>query len=242
MKIFKSLNMCAYKGNDRLPLKLIQVDSVDGKLRLTSSNGVSLACYIFKKIKNDKIYYATSKMISELSKEDSFSFKKGKLNDFSLIKDGESVKLCDTETKIGSWSNKDCSEHFPNVDSVIPSKFFYSYSIDRKELYKAIKGEDYVSLKFSGNKLYVYSSKYHIKSYKVTKSSKHKACLKVKELSGNDVEEILHFDAKILKATLTFPYNDITIGFNNRVSAFGIYYESEKINIKNLAMPMFSRD
>lgn len=241
MKIFKALKRALYEGNDRIPLKMVQADSVDGKLRLSSSNGHCLVSCIFKKIKNDKFYYITSSVVSKLAKDDKFKFKNGRINEYNLIEDGGKIKVCDTKTTVGSCDNKKAEQRFPVVDNVIPTCYRTKFTLDRLALFKAIKNEEYVSFKITDKSLYVFSSKYKHKLHKIVKSSKPKTVIPTKCLII-DSEDVVHFNASILKAVLCIPCDKITIGFNNRVTALGIYYEDEYINIKNLAMPVISRD
>lgn len=241
MKIFKALKRALYEGNDRIALRMVQADSVNGKLRLSSSNGICLVSCIFKKIKNDKFYYITSSTMNKLSEEDSFKFKNGKINEYDLIEDGGKIKVCDTKTNIGSFSNKEVEQNFPNIDLVIPIYYKDRFTVDRRSLLKAIKNEDYVSLRITDTNLYVYSSKYKRTLHKVVKSSKPKAILPIKCFDC-PIEDTVHFNVDMLKATLCIPCDKVTIGFNTRVSALGIYYEDDCIQVKNLAMPLINRD
>jgi hypothetical protein len=107
-------------------------------------------------------------------------------------------------------------------------------------LLNAIKGEEHVQLKFTDNKLRVFSAKYKPKLHKFVVDKKPKATINL-EVLNNEYNDIIYFDADFLRTVLCFTYNDIEIAFNNRVSAFCISYEDEKIAIKNIVMPMINR-
>lgn len=241
MKIFKALKRALYEGNDRIALRMVQADSVNKKLRLSSTNGTCLVSCVFKKIKNDKFYYITSSTMNKLSEEDSFKFKNGKINEYDLIEDGGKIKICDTKTSIGSFNNKNAEQNFPYVDSVIPTTYKDRFTVDRRSLLKAIKNEECVSLRITNTNLYVYSSKHKRTLHKIVKSSKPKAILPIKCFDC-PIEDTAHFNVNMLKATLCIPCDKVTIGFNTRVSALGIYYEDDYIAVTNLVMPLISRD
>ena len=239
MQLFKSLAKCTYKYNDRLYLKLVQADSNDGKLRLASTNGHCLVSYTFKKFNNDKYYYVPNSVVKELANADKFKFNNGKLNEFKLIEDGESIKVCDNKVTLGSYKNQKAQEHFPNIDIVIPTYSEFRFKLNRRKLVEAIKNEEHVQLKFIGSTLKVFSAKHKPKLHKFVVGKNPKASIKL-EVLNNEFNDMLYFDADFLRTVLNFTYNDIEVAFNNRVSAFCISYEDEKIAIKNLVMPMFN--
>lgn len=241
MKVFKSLKNCLYKYNDRLPIRMAQVDSSDGKLRISTTDGFCLSSFIFKKIKNKNYYYVTSSMLDKLANSDKFKFKNGCMNNIVLIEDGGSVRICDNSVTIGSYQNREAKEHFPNVDSVIPTDFKFSFIVDRKKLVKSLKDEEHITLKFYGNKLHIISSKYKPRAKKIVRANKSKAILSMECLNG-ELHEYVSFDAKKLKNVLCVPSDEVCLRFNGTVSALGIYYDDDDLGVRNLIMPVRSSD
>lgn len=216
---------------------MAQVDSFNEKLRISATNGKCLSSFIFNRIKNSKYYFITSTDITKLAECDKFHFRNGIINGIRLIREGDSVRICDNFTTIGSFSNKEAEEHYPRVDSVIPKDFNNKFIINRTKLANAIKDEDYVTLKFVDSKLYVYSSKYKERARKVILAKKSKESITLKCLT-NTIRESVTFDAKILKAILCIPCDKFVLGFNSVVSSVGIYYDDENLSVRNLIMPL----